>query len=183
MRRQLLLPALIALTLLCLPARAEQYLTQEQFLQLAFADATPHAAQLWLDADTKKKTREILGHDYRALRVRYWQLADKTAWILDEIGKEQPITLGVVIKSSRIESLRVLAFRESRGWEIRHAFFTGQFAGSTLTPTLQLDKRIDGITGATLSVRAATNVSRLALYFHQHVNSATGNTHVATPAQ
>ena len=60
----------------------------------------------------------ILGHAPAMLRMRYWQAGAKTAWIIDEIGKELPITFGVVVENDAIQVLRVLQFRESRGWEI-----------------------------------------------------------------
>jgi hypothetical protein len=64
----------------------------------------------------------------------------------------------------------VLAFRESRGWEIRYPFFTDQFSGLTLAPDGYLSKPIDGITGATLSVRAVERVTRLALWLNAQVH-------------
>jgi hypothetical protein len=57
----------------------------------------------------------------------------------------------------------VLEFRESRGWEIRYPFFTDQYAGTELNDNDGIDRAIDGITGATLSVNAANKVVRVAL--------------------
>ncbi|MBT8117818.1 MAG: FMN-binding protein, partial [Gammaproteobacteria bacterium] len=91
------------------------------------------------------------------------------AWILEEIGKERPITTGLVINEQGIERLRVLVFRESRGWEVKHPFFTDQFPGIQLTAGRELDGPIDGVSGATLSVRALKKLARLALYFHRQV--------------
>ena len=98
------------------------------------------------------------------MRVRYWGEARRSAWILEEIGKEEPITVGIVINQNRIELVKVLAFRESRGGEVRHPFFIDQFKGAGLRDDRQLDRSVDGISGATLSVRALTKLSRLALY-------------------
>ena len=98
------------------------------------------------------------------LRVRYWREDRRTAWVLDEIGKDKPITTGFVIKQGRIERVRVLIFRESRGWEVRHSFFTDQFRDARLTEDRNLDRDIDGISGATLSVRAMKKLAALALY-------------------
>ena len=71
--------------------------------------------------------------------------------------------------SGAIKLVRILEFRESRGWEVRYPFFTEQFAGVNLTPEYQLGKRIDGVTGATLSVRAVKKIAALALYLHSQV--------------
>lgn len=108
--------------------------------------------------------QEILGHQLRQLRLSYWHQNGRSAWILNEIGKVKPITIGIVVEEAKIAAVNILEFRESRGWEVKYPFFTEQFIGSTLAPNKHLDKNIDGITGATLSVRAVKNVARFALY-------------------
>ena len=90
--------------------------------------------------------------------------------MLEEIGKELPNNLGLVINQIRIEQIRVLIYRESRGDEVRHAFFTDQFVGAGLTGADQLDRSFDGVSGATLSTRALTKLARVALVLHQHRN-------------
>jgi len=142
------------------------YLEPDDFVAQAFPDGPPTASVLWLDAELREELGAILGQPPRALRVRYWGAERRTAWILDEIGKDLPITLGVVVDGDAVEQLKVLVFREPRGWEIRHAFFTDQFRGVRLTRSGQLDQHIDGITGATLSVRATERVARAALLLH-----------------
>ena len=112
-----------------------------------------------------------MGHDLGVLRVRYWHINDSTAWILEEIGKERPITTGIVIRQGKIELIKILIFRESRGWEVRYPFFTDQFKNVKLLETSELDKSIDGISGATLSVNAVTKLARLALTLDDYVNS------------
>ena len=101
----------------------------------------------------------------------YWQAENatrsrtaKTAWVLEEIGKEKLITIGVVIEEQKIQAVRILKFRESRGWEVKLPSFTQQFKGSQLNDKNQLTQTVDGISGATLSVRAVTHIARLALY-------------------
>ena len=91
-------------------------------------------------------------------------------WVLDEIGKELPITTGIIVNNGAIERVRVLVFRESRGWEVRHDFFTNQFKGAGMTKDGRLDRQIDGISGATLSVRAVEKLARVALLLDPRVN-------------
>ena len=110
--------------------------------------------------------RQLLGHDYPALRLRYWCRGKRSAWILEEIGKDLPITVGVVIDDDRIRSLRVLVYRENRGGEVSTPAFTDQFDGATLGAPNELDRNIDGITGATLSVDALTRLATMALFLH-----------------
>ena len=157
----LLLPALV-------PAAADStYQSPEEFLGEVFAGSPPVPKFIWLKGEVKEKAAEILGHNYPGIRIRYWGEDERTAWILEEIGKTQPITVGLVVDDNGLESIRVLAFRESRGWEVRYPFFTDQFSGIRLTIDNQLDRPVDGISGATLSVRALKKLARLALYLHQ----------------
>ena len=162
--------ALLALLTAAQPSTAENYQSAEAFLQEVFATTPPSPQVLWLKGEIKETAAAILGHPYPGLRIRYWTSAGRTAWILEEIGKEKPITVGMVIGAAGMELLRVLEFRESRGWEVRYPFFTDQFAGIGLTPDQQLDRHIDGISGATLSVRALQKLARLALYLHQQTS-------------
>ncbi|RZU44954.1 FMN-binding protein [Fluviicoccus keumensis] len=119
---------------------------------------------LWLTPELKQRVEGILGHAYAGLRVRYWQAGGRTAWVLDEVGKEQPITAGITIEQGHIVDMQVLAYRESRGGEVQQPFFTRQFNGATLNGGKDmLDRRVDGITGATLSVNAMQKMARVAL--------------------
>ena len=93
----------------------------------------------------------------------------RTVWVLDEIGKEMPITVGIVIRNGAIERVQVLVYRESRGWEGKSPAFTAQYAGARLESGQKLDRQIDGISGATLSVRALNRLARLALLFDRHI--------------
>jgi len=139
------------------------YQTDQDFLAETFSQAVPKSKVVWVKGELASTITDILGHKYIGLRIRYWRTAERSVWILEEIGKEKPITFGVVIANEQIETVKVLAFRESRGGEIRHPAFTQQFRQARLNE-LQLDRHIDGVSGATLSVRAMTDVARLALY-------------------
>ena len=150
------------------------YQEPTDFISEIFDNNPPKADVLWLDKELKKKVAEILDHNYKGLRVRYWQQDKRTAWILEETGKEKLITTGIVINNSQIELVKVLVFRESRGWEVRHDFFTDQFKQAKLKdPKLndryQLDKTIDNISGATLSVRAVRKLAQIALLLDQKI--------------
>lgn len=143
------------------------YQSQIDFLSDVFTGDVPKPGLIWITGNIRKIATQILQHKPSRLRVRYWARAMRSAWVLEEIGKEQPLTVGIVINQGRIERLRVLVFRESRGDEVRHDFFTHQFSQAVLKPDLQLSNSIDGISGATLSVRAVHKLARLALYLDQ----------------
>ena len=163
---------ILALPLLMpVAAMAETYLTPEQFLQAAFGTATLKAAPivqaLWLTKGIAAQAETILGHAPKQVRLKFWKSGLQTAWILDEIGKEEPITAGFVVENGKILQASILGYRESRGGEVRHANFLKQYQGASLQQDAQLNKTIDGISGATLSVRAVGRMARLALYFDQ----------------
>nr|WP_320165589.1 FMN-binding protein [uncultured Methylophaga sp.] len=147
------------------------YQTNEDFLIEMFDGQMPESDVVWMKGAVRQEVADILGHPYAGLRIRYWQEQQRTAWILEEIGKEEPITFGIVINNNRVEQVKVLAYRESRGGEVKYPAFTQQFQNARLRNN-KLDKNIDGITGATLSVRAMTNVVRLALYLDTQINQS-----------
>ncbi len=147
------------------------YMEPAEFLQQAFDGEIPEPKLVWLTGMRGDAAAEILEHKPASLRVRYWRDGDRTAWILEEIGREKPITAGFVIEYGKLRMTQVLAFRESRGWEIRHEFFTEQFKGVKLTPENQLSKHIDNITGATMSVSAMRRMAELALYLDGEVRN------------
>ena len=151
------------------------YQEPTDFINQVFNDNPPKPDVLWLDKDLKAQITNILDHKYKGLRIRYWaqidETTDRTAWILDEVGKEKPITAGIVINKGKIELVKVLVFRESRGWEVRHDFFTNQFKQASLQADQYLDKKIDNISGATLSVRAVSKLARIALLLDKKIHS------------
>ncbi len=144
------------------------YQSPENFLSSAF-NITPESKRLTLSGDLGREVKAILGHRYKKIRVPYWQEECRSAWILEEIGKERYITTGFIVNSQGLEKVKVLIFRESRGWEVKHDFFGEQFIHAKLAKKNRLDKNIDNISGATMSVDAVTNISRMALLLHNHV--------------
>ena len=171
MRAGPILALMLALLSAAAPARADEiYQTPNAFLAEAFT-TLPAPELLDVTPAMRADIERILAHPYRAQRVRYWREGTRTAWILEEIGKYRPITVGLIVENGALATLRVLIYRESHGWEVRHDFFTAQFKGMTLTENNRLSDRVDGISGATLSVNALQNLARLALYFDKAITS------------
>lgn len=162
--------SLLLLSSLSLKADQGTYLEPDQYIANAFQQEPPQPSVIWIKGDLKKAISNILGHPYHKLRVKYWEKSGRTAWILEEIGKEKYITTGIIVNAKgQVEDIKVLVFRESRGWEVKHDFFTQQFKNITLKSDTQLTKYIDGITGATLSVHALQVQARMALYLHEEI--------------
>lgn len=154
------------------PGQADEvYLEPENFLAEVFGSPVPEPGVLWITKDRKVVTSRIMAHSKGPRRIRYWVDGSRSAWVLDEIGKVKPITTGFVIDNGQIERVAILIYRESRGWEVRYPFFTDQFIGAVVDGEYRLDRSIDGISGATLSVDALTRLSRLALYLAKEINT------------
>ena len=156
----------ITWSLPALVSAASVYETQAEFLSRAFNDSPPEPNILWLSGERKSAVRQLLGHDYSALRLRYWCQAERSAWVLEEIGKELPITVGIIIEANTIRNLRVMTYRENRGGEVATPAFTDQFINAELEANNELDVKIDGISGATLSVHSLTRLATMALFLH-----------------
>ena len=144
--------------------RGEVYEEPDAFVAEVFG-SKPAPKVLWLTKDIQAQAAAILGHPPAQLRQRYWSDSHRSVWILEEIGKEELITAGFVVVDGRIDHVRVLVYRESRGQEVRYPSFLKQFKEAKLAPGDGLDREIDGIAGATLSVAAMGRMARLALLF------------------
>lgn len=150
--------------------------TLDTFLQENFEHA-PSNETLWLNEDIRSELSAVLERNYRGLRIRYWRLADRTVWIMNELGKERPITSAVAVENDKIIAVSILEYRESRGGEVQLPSFRKQFINAGLDKKGKLNQRIDGITGATLSVRSLNRSVIAALKLHRLVttqNSSTG---------
>ncbi len=160
------------LALCATASAAEQVLfAPDDFLAGAFGGEPPPAQVIWLAGDLGAQAARILEHRPSALRVRYWRIGRRSAWILEEIGKELPITAGFVVDDGAIAQAQVLIYRESRGGEIQLPSFLQQFRQARLRGH-ELDRRVDNITGATLSVRAMQRMAQLALLLDHAADSS-----------
>ena len=151
----------------------EVYLEPEVFIANTFA-SEPEIKTIWLKKDIKAGIKELTGLDYPGLRIRYWEVENKRAWILEAIGKVKLITTGFVTQDQNIEEMRVLIYRETHGYEVQYPFFRNQFKGLHFRSNnnYKLNKKIDGISGATLSVNALTKLAKIALYLDRSVTQS-----------
>ena len=169
MRARALRPFLLGLCLLLASGSGFAQKTQRisaDIYKTQYFDESLAWQTLWINKEQREQIEAVLGRSFKPFRIRYWGEDGRTGWIFEEIGKELPITVAVVVEEGEIIDLTVLEFRESRGGEVVYPFFTGQFTSAKLQvgKTYRLDKNIDGITGATLSVRALKKIATLALY-------------------
>ena len=146
------------------------YQQPAEFVAQAFT-VQPEPQAIWIKGKLREEIESILQHKSLSKRIRYWKNKTRSVWVLEEIGKKKPITVGIVIDDNKISRLKVLVFRESRGWEVRYPFFTQQFDNLTLNSDNTLSETIDGVSGATLSVRALEKLARIALMLNNTVQS------------
>ena len=106
---------------------------------------------------------DVLGHSYSGNSIQYWNDSSNTVWIVANKGKHGPITAGFLIDGATISASKVLADREKRGRPIRSKSYQKQFKGVGLQKGNKLTRRIDGITGATISSTAFKNMALLVL--------------------
>ena len=161
---------------------AKIYQSQSEFIAIQLTDNQEYSFKsqtLWLKNKLQNEIKSILNHKYPKLRLRYKMSNNKneptTIWFLDEIGKEREISFAVSVKNDQIQMIRVLEFRESRGYEIHIPAFTQQFEKLALNKEKRLNQTIDGITGATMSVNAMKKIARVALTLHEHVLNKRSN--------
>lgn len=114
--------------------------------------------------DYMKPAKPTVDED-RFFGVLVWKNSDLLGYcfVVNEIGKEQPITFLVCIDAENsVRFVEVLRYRETRGGEIRSKLFLKQFIGKKQEDKLLVGKDIKNIRGATLSAWATTRAVRKA---------------------
>jgi len=144
------------------------YQEPAEFVSEAFSQQ-PEAQVIWINGKLREQIKSILQHNNLSKRIRYWKNKTRSVWVLEEVGKKKPITVGIIIDDNKITLLKVLIFRETRGWEVRYPFFTQQFNKLKLNDDNTLSEIIDGVSGATLSVRALEKLARIALLLNNTI--------------
>ena len=93
--------ALVFLLLLCAcyVMADSSYQSSDAYLEEVFFDDVPTSQVIWLKGEVKDTVADILGHRYPGIRIRYWGKDRRTAWVLEEVGKTQPITVGLVVNA------------------------------------------------------------------------------------
>lgn len=160
-RMRCALPLLWGVLLLAGRAGAEG--TTEEFVGSQFDGAPPPMKVITVTGEVSRVCASVTGRPYVRKEIQYWQRDETTVWILATRGKHGVITAGFRVVGGVIQDSRVLDHREMRGRGIESRRFLKQFRGVRLDPKGQLDRRIDGITGATISLNAMKALAALAL--------------------
>lgn len=144
--------------------------TTDEFLEEAFPETEQQPQILWITPELRSDMKTVLNRDFPGIRVRYWGDGARNAWILEQIGKERLITAGFATEQGKLVMASVLEYRESRGGEVRYNSFLEQFLKVGLNEEQKLDAHIDGITGATYSVRSMKQMAAAALTLDRYAN-------------
>ena len=115
-------------------------LSKEDFFKIAFGEDVPRRKGLRFKGEVKEIAQGIMGSNYKKLRMKYWRQDQKTACILERIGKVEVITAGFIVENCRISSIHVLVYRETHGWEVKYPSFRDQFVGINMVEGFKLDK-------------------------------------------
>lgn len=163
------------------PAYAAQYMTVEQAMELAFPGADNFVAtRVALPAAEWSALEREAPAPVATREPRAWiaSAAGETVGYLyvDEVlGKQLYITYAAAIgPDGAVLRVEILEYRETHGYEVRNKRWLAQFAGKESGSTLQLDRDIKNISGATLSCRHVTQgVRRLLAIHHARFQSRT----------
>ncbi|MBM4152083.1 MAG: FMN-binding protein [Kiritimatiellaceae bacterium] len=151
-------------------ARAET--ESDKFVRSVFG-TVPEKQTLRLESETQAKIASMLGKRYSKKEVTYWEQNGRRIWVVDAQGKVSSIQTGFVVEQGQIAKSEVLVCKEDHGRQVRSARFLKQFTGLVINEKGQLNRRIDGLSGATISVYAVTGSAKLALYFDSLVAAQT----------
>jgi len=151
-----ILLALLAATLVAAGDEADD------FAREAFGTDAPRST-LSVAGDLSRLCRQTVGAPIPREVIYYHSLSNGTVWVLMAQGKHGPITGAFMVQDALIRASRILEDRERRGRGIRGKRYLRQFEGIGLRAGKQLDRRVDGITGATISSRAVEKMALLAL--------------------
>lgn len=154
----------------------EIYLTKEQAPHAIFPEAENiHEENISVGPDLRKKLeqktkQEVEENSFTTFTARKNGKILGYAVIVHQVGKFKPITfICGVTSEGKLKDFEVMAYRESKGNEIRMKRFRYQFRNKTLKNPLRINYDIINITGATYSVRSSCVAMKKALALVQEV--------------
>jgi hypothetical protein len=154
------------------PAAGRVLVTVEEALRLAFPDCALERATVYPTPAQLQRASALAGeavatrivHPYRATRDG---APAGTAYFDTHVVRTLPETVMVVVDpEGKVARVEVVAFAEPPDYLPRGPWYA-QFAGRGLDAELALERRIRGVTGATLTARATTAAVRRVLALHQ----------------
>lgn len=159
----MLLCGVIIVSTTAMPAMAVRYLTKEEALRVALPKAqTVRAEQVQLTPDQRQRVRnkvdQPIDDDTFIFHVgkRNDQI-DGYAYITDKKGRHRPITFVVGLKPDcRVRDVAIMIYREPRGYEVKAKRFLRQYHNKTIDDSIEVNRDIKNISGATISAHSVS---------------------------
>lgn len=123
--------------------------------------------------DVKLLCKDVLGYEYPVGVIKYRRNNDLSVWQVATKGKHGLITSRILIEKGKIIDCRVLSSKEIRGKQVTKRRYLSQFTGASLLKSNKLSKRIDAISGATITSKAMTHAAILALRLEETYSDTT----------
>ena len=125
-----------------------------------------------------KKIQNIVRQKFFRPELNIWNItssdSSKYYGILDNVkGKSLPITFLVIYDSNgQVYNAEIIKYRESYGGEIKSKGWLNQFKEYKDISNYNVGDAIDGITGATISVKSVTKgIHKLSILIHKLINN------------
>ena len=135
----------------------------EKYLLNLYPDNTDISMHiLKLDKQMKKDVENKVKQKFYRDKLYYWNITkgDSTmayAFLDNVIGKSMPITFLVILNmNGNIINTNVIKYREAYGGEVGNTGWLQQFYTRNNNSRYKIGKDIDGISGATISVKSMT---------------------------
>jgi Na+-translocating ferredoxin:NAD+ oxidoreductase RnfG subunit len=145
-------------------ARAEIYMSPDQAAQLLFPGEKLERREVELTSEQKAAIEKASDEDVRSRKLVAYVGATKNAVFIDQVvGKHEFITIAVgVAADGSVRGTEILEYRETYGYQVRHADWRKQFVGKRKGDPIKVGSDIKNISGATLSsVHVSDGVRRL----------------------
>ena len=141
-----------------LQAFAVEYLNLEQAQKALFPAATEFKPRpTLLTEDQRSAIAKAANVRVRSAEVKLWEVRGAAGLlgyvVVDEVlGKHELITYAVALRpDGSVAQVEVMDYRETYGGQSRQPAWRAQFVGKTSRDSVQIDKDIQNISGATLS--------------------------------
>jgi len=146
---------------------AKDLITLKEYLKSELSSSAKMSKETFPLSDEDKKGLALVveNFDDTSFTFYYGKTADgtleKACNVVNQKGKEGPITVGVCFSSvGMILSVVVLAHQEEHGKSIAEQTFLKQFKGKKMSDAFIVGKDIDGISGATWSSKYMSEAIR-----------------------
>ena len=161
--------------------KAIHYFSRDEALKTVFPSASRVSSTIHrLNEQQKSQLEQSLGAQITETQVELMEAFEGNARlgyaiILDEIGKHCPITFITAISPDyTVHNVLVMVYREPFGAAVHKKRFLKQFYRKSSKDPLQLNRDIDGITGATYSTAAMSKGVKKALLIVEQLSKSVG---------